>query len=169
MSAPRRISRILVPVDFSEASSAALDQAAFLARTFGASVELLHVLEPAIQVMPEPLALSAGERPEPILDHGRRIAAEELDRLASRLESQGVEVRAGLETGVAWERVLHAAARADMIVMGTHGRTGLSRVLLGSVTDKVVQRSTIPVLTVRPAVREAVAAPAGAVARAGAD
>ena len=154
MTILRKISRILVPVDFSETSFAALDYAAFLAKSFGASVELLHVLDPIFNVSAESVLL-VNEQPETLAEHGRRIAGDELERLGARLEREGFEVTSTIETGVPWERVVHAGLRADLVVMGTHGRTGISRVLLGSVTDKVVQRSTTPVLTIRGAVTEA--------------
>lgn len=150
MTIPTKISRILVPIDFSDTSGAAVDYAAFLAKSFGASVELLHVLDPMLHVSGESVP-RAGGPPESITEHGRRIAREEIERSVTRLEHAGVPAKGTLETGVPWERVVHAATRSDLVVMGTHGRTGISRVLLGSVTDKVVQRSTTPVLTVRGA------------------
>lgn len=151
---PMKITNILVPIDFSEASGAALDYATFLAKTFGANVELVHVLDPILQV-PGESVFATDAPPETLAEQARRIATEELDRLAERLERQGLSVRATLEAGVPWECVVRSAARADLIVMGTHGRTGITRVLLGSVTDKVVQRSPVPVLTIRGAVQEA--------------
>ena len=148
MTIARKLSRILVPIDFSETSGAALDYAGFLAKTFGATVELLHVLDPMLHVAAESVISPEGP-PVSLMEHGRRIATEELDRFAAGLELQGVATKATLDTGVPWERVVHAAKGVDLVVMGTHGRTGLSRVFLGSVTDKVVQRSTAPVLTIR--------------------
>ena len=156
-----KLSRILVPVDFSETSEAALEYAAFLAKTFGASVELIHILDPMLQVSGESVFVTNAQ-PETLAEHGRRIANEELARLAERLERQGISVRTAMEAGVPWECVVRAAPRADLVVMGTHGRTGLTRVLLGSVTDKVVQRSPVPVLTTRGAVHEAAIAVAPA-------
>lgn len=160
---PTKLSRILVPIDFSDTSGAALDYATFLAKTFGATVELIHVLDPMLQVSGDSMFAGAAP-PETLAEQGRRIATDELQRLAERLERQGLTVRTSLETGAPWECVVRSGARADLIVMGTHGRTGLTRVLLGSVTDKVVQRSPVPVLTVRGAVHEAavVAVPARA-------
>lgn len=157
MAIPRTLSRILVPIDFSETSGAALDYATFLARSFDARVDLLHVLDPMLGVTGESLLL-VKDQPETVAEYGVRIAQEELDRLAARLEGDGVPARALVEPGVPWERIVRASQNADLVVMGTHGRTGLSRVLLGSVTDKVVQRSTTPVLTVRGAAFEAAAA-----------
>jgi universal stress protein A len=160
---PMKLSRILVPIDFSETSGAALDYAAFLAKAFGASVELVHVLDSVLQVAGDSV-FAADRPPESLAEHGRRIALEELDRYRERLERQGIAGRTAIEAGVPWECIVRAAARADLVVMGTHGRTGLTRVLLGSVTDKVVQRSPAPVLTIRGAAPETVtvAAPARA-------
>lgn len=154
MTMPRKISRILVPIDFSETSGAALDYATFLAKTFSSSVELLHVLDPMLRVAGESVMVAG--KPESLIDHAWRIAEEELARLATRLERDGIVARAKVDSGVPWERVVSAGERADIIVMGTHGRTGLSRVFLGSVTDRVVQRSVTPVLTIRGAAPERV-------------
>lgn len=149
--APRRI---LVPVDFSETSNAAVDYATFLAKTFGARIELLHVNDPILFVSGEAVFVGA-DRVETAREYGLRLASEELEKLSARLEKENVNVRTTIEEGVPWERIVAASGRADLVVMGTHGRTGISRVFLGSVTDKVVQRSASPVLTVRGAVAEA--------------
>ena len=158
------IQRILVPIDFSGCSTAAVEYAAFLAASFGASLELLHVLEPRLAVTGEAVIIDPGYPAETLAEHARRIAAEELEHVAARLARRGLAVRTGLENGTAWERIVRAAeTRAELVVMGTHGRTGLSRFLLGSVTDKVVQRSPVPVLTIRDTPREIVAARAEAI------
>lgn len=151
MTLPRKVSRLLVPIDFSDTAGVALEYAAFLAKSFGARVELLHVLDPMMNVAAESVLAGNDGQAESLAERGRHIAEEELGRLADRLERDGVAADSTVETGVPWERVVHAAARADLVVMGTHGRTGLTRVLLGSVTDKVVQRSLTPVLTIRGA------------------
>lgn len=148
-----RPTRILVPVDFSETASAALDYATFLAKTFGARIELLHVIDPLTHVSGEAIYVGA-DRTETVREYGLRIAAEELARLSDKLERENLAVRVTVEEGVPWERIVAGAERADLVVMGTHGRTGLSRMFLGSVTDKVVQRSVTPVLTIRGAIAE---------------
>ena len=158
------IRRILVPFDFSDCSSAALEHAEFLARTFGATIELVHVLEP----LPGRLAgAPAPQLPaESLGEHAWRIAREETQRVADALAGRGISVSWRVDMGIPWERILLLAPSADLVVMGTHGRTGLTRLLLGSMTDKVVQRSPTPVLTVRGAervdAREPVSAPATA-------
>lgn len=149
-----RPNRILVPVDFSETSVAAVDYAAFMAKTFGARVELLHVADPLISSPAGEAVYVGPERVETVREYGLRIAHEELAKIAERLEKSDINVRYTLAEGAPWECIVAASARADLVVMGTHGRTGFSRVFLGSVTDKVVQRSAAPVLTIRGAVAE---------------
>ena len=143
------IRRILVPVDFSECSSAALDYAIFLARSFGATVDLLHVLEPLPMNVSDDLIV--GSPPETIADRAWRITREEIERVAVRARKTGLSVTTQVDPGIGWQRIVHRAAGADLVVMGTHGRTGIARFLMGSVTDKVVQRSPVPVLTIRSA------------------
>jgi len=142
------ITRILYPTDFSEASMAVLAPVATLARLLGAEVMLLHVIEP----LPLP---TEGYFPSAIwqahVDQTTAEATVQLDDLSRRLKAEGVAMTSRLATGPAVSRILGVAKDegADLIAMGTHGRTGLSSVLLGSVADKVVRLATCPVLTVR--------------------
>ncbi len=142
------ITRILYPTDFSEPGAAALAPVTTLARVFHAEVILLHVIEP----LPVP---AEGYFPtgawQTYMDETRREAVNQLDRLAGALKAEGVAVTTRLAAGPSVSRILDAAKEesADLIAMGTHGRTGLSSVLLGSVADKVVRLATCPVLTVR--------------------
>jgi nucleotide-binding universal stress UspA family protein len=144
------ISRILVPVDFSPCSRAALDYAAFLGKRFGASIDVLHVWGPPRQlwypwytVGPVQDWLSSFERTE---------AGNEMKSLLWHLENNlDITVRGRLESGDPRSTILSVAAEDhyDLIVMGTHGRTGLSHLLLGSIAEGVVQRAPCPVLTIR--------------------
>jgi nucleotide-binding universal stress UspA family protein len=146
------ISRILVPADFSEPSRAALDHAATLARAFGAAIDVLHVWEaPSFAPRASGLvSLGAGELS--LNELIRRNADEELDAFVEAARKRGVPVHASrTEPGVPWHTIVDAAkvGNYDLIVIGTHGRTGLPRVLLGSVAENVVRHAHCPVLSVR--------------------
>ena len=145
-----RIRRILHPSDFSKASAAAFTKAVELAKTNGAELVLLHVLAP-------PLPLMAGEgyvSPkvyEDLEQSARAYASKELASLVAKAKKAGVRAKAVLRDGVAHEQIVRAARspRADMIVIGTHGRTGLAKLFLGSVAGRVVSTAKCPVMTVR--------------------
>jgi universal stress protein A len=146
------ITRILVPLDFSPPSNRALQYATTLAARLGASVTLLHVVD-------NPLASGAWTSEIYVPDLPQMLEAlvgEANKRLAS-LESVAANAGVKAETTVvtghpAYAIVEHAGAgRFDLIVMGTHGRTGLAHAFVGSVAERVVRRSPCPVLTVRDA------------------
>jgi nucleotide-binding universal stress UspA family protein len=145
-----RIRRILHPSDFSKASGAAFTKAVELAKTNQAHLVLLHVLAP-------PLPLMAGEgyvSPQVYEDldkSARAYASKELASLVAKAKKAGVRANAVLRDGVAHEQILRGARspRADMIVIGTHGRTGLAKLFLGSVAGRVVSTAKCPVMTVR--------------------
>lgn len=139
--------RILCPIDFSPVANAAMERAASLARTFHAELVLLHV----VQTFGYPvfdLGL-VGVMPQLQEDQMQR-SRERLDQAKAGLGA-GLTVRTELRVGDAREQVLAAAreVQADLIVMGTHGHTGLAHVLLGSTTERVVRLAECPVLTVR--------------------
>lgn len=138
------ITRILVPSDFSESSDAALEYARMLANRFGASLHLLHVLN-------EPL-LAEGLAAEAFMSEPPAIRAGLVDEARAHL-SQRASGTSSTEVvfGHAAAAIVECAARlgADLIVMGSHGRTGLAHLLLGSVAEAVGRTATCPVLTVR--------------------
>jgi universal stress protein A len=140
------ISRILVPVDFSPCSRAALDYAAELADRSDARVEVLHVHEPASYVAP-PLAVLQTSLPRRA-DETRGDVLRELQGFVGHAHDHvGVRVENGLPGDV-----IAAVAKQgsfDLIVMGTHGRSGFERALLGSVAETVMRRAPVPVLTLR--------------------
>jgi len=141
------IKRILVPIDFSSASRAALWRAGELADALGASIELLHVLElPGAQV----LAFEAYvPLPLEYRQDVRRHAEEHMKDWLST--SKEPTVRHEFREGKPFVEITSYARdhAIDLIVMGTHGRGGMSHLLLGSVTENVVRTSPCPVLTVR--------------------
>jgi nucleotide-binding universal stress UspA family protein len=139
--------RILCPTDFSDAAANAERQAIDLARALSAELVLLHVASEA-PLWSETLYTSELR----IIFEGQRKWAEQT--LAARAKvaaAEGVTARSAVRCGVAWQEIIAAAAdeHADMIVMGTHGRTGLDRMLMGSVAERVVRLAPCPVLTVR--------------------
>jgi nucleotide-binding universal stress UspA family protein len=140
MSFPKTL---LVPTDFGGAAEVALDYAVELAGTFGAEIVLLHAFEtPAGGFRDASLGGDA--------DLDRRIL-DGLNGLIATRRGAVVPIRSCLERGDPWRAILDVAERerADLIVMGTHGRRGLPHALLGSVAEKVVRTSSIPVLVVR--------------------
>ena len=139
---------LLVPTDFGEASERALDLAIALAQPIEGQITLLHV-----SYIP-PIAYAgfdAGGRYWPT-EELAKAAKNELEGAVSMAKAKAGNARIEplLAEGPPWERILQAAKErgADLIVMGTHGRKGLSHLFLGSVAEKVVRLSPIPVLTV---------------------
>ncbi len=140
-----RISRILVPVDFSESSRKALQYAVAFAQQFGAEILLLHVLEPAppqIEIM-EAVLTDTTFREEATL---------ELSQWQREAVSLSRAVKAVVRNGTAPDQEIVRAAEEDdidLIIMGNHGRMGLARVFIGSTAEKVVRRAPCPVLVIR--------------------
>lgn len=145
------MNKILVPVDFSACSKTALDYAANLARRFGATLHLLHVWEPPRYIIPEVLVQVPGEASQTLADFARSEAGKEMETFLTGLQDEEFEVKGRLESGDPTDCILRLAADEDysLIVMATHGRTGLSHLFLGSVAEKVVRRAACPVLTIR--------------------
>ena len=143
--------KILFPTDFSHAGDAALQFATSLARDTGATLLIVHVEEP-------PAAYGGGELyygvPEPAHDELRRMLHEVVP------VDPAVPYEHRLVTGDPANAIVNLAEMegADLIIMGTHGRTGLTRLLMGSVAELVVRRSKCPVLTYRQPAQQ----PAGA-------
>ncbi len=143
-----RLKTILVPVDFSAFSNKAVDYAVAFAEQFGAEVVLLHVVEP--MVYPESYVPSPAAGDE--LNHHLIASAEE--RLVKQRESvgpEGVKVRTVARAGRPFVEICEVARETgvDLIILATHGYTGLKHVLLGSTAERVVRHAPCPVLTVR--------------------
>ena len=144
--------KILVPTDFSACSRLALDYAMFFGRHCGSQIDVLHIWEPPRYVIPEVTVQLPGEVRRSLADFARAEAGKEMDGLLAGLTVPGnVAVRGRLESGDPTEIIVELAAKEsfELVVMGTHGRTGLSHVFLGSVAEKVVRRAGCPVLTIR--------------------
>ena len=145
-------SKILVPTDFSEDSKLALSYAIELAQKFSAEIIVVHVDQPLAPVMVSELnpGLDVGTMNR-IAEEQRLLALRELDQTSARLRESGVKSRGLMRVGAPFLEILHAAQteNVDLIVMGTHGRTGLAHVLIGSVAERVVNKAPCPVLTIR--------------------
>ena len=135
---------LLVPTDFSPAADRAVDYAAALAVTLEARVTLMT-------------ATYLGDTPEVHLAYIEKVRAEDKERLEGvrqRIEQAGVSVSALMAYGPPAQQIVETARKrgADLIVMGTHGRTGIQHLLIGSVAERVVRLAPCPVLVVpRPA------------------
>jgi|SRR6188768_4225780 len=140
--------RILVATDFSESSRQALELGLQLAQQFGSELTLMHSWDP-----PDYSYAAGLHVPVDMVTPIERAAAAHLEEATAELRCRFPAAKSLLCEGAPWEEVLDAAARvkADLIVMGTRGRTGLERALLGSVAEKVVRLSPVPVLTVHGA------------------
>lgn len=136
--------RILVPTDGSAASEGAVGHAIDIAKQYDATIHALYVVDSGSYA-----SLEAGSNIvlESLEEEGRTA----VEHVVDAAEAAGVEVVTSVETGSAHRTIIDYAEteRCDLIVMGTHGRSGIDRYLLGSVTEKVVRSSDVPVLTVR--------------------
>jgi nucleotide-binding universal stress UspA family protein len=151
------INRILLATDFSDDSAHALDHAKEFARRFGAQIIVLHA--------DEMLAVVPGSN---LAEERRSVAQAELDRIVKHLSDRDLSAVAVLRPGVPADEIVKLADDriVDLIVMGTHGRSGLSHLLMGSVAEHVVRRASCPVLTVPNPLRHLSAAAGHAVATA---
>jgi len=144
------LKRILVPVDFSRCSQQALAHARLLAKPFDAELLLLHVIETAYRADGADVYVATPEGAV-LLAERLRLARAQLRRLETAVASRGCGVRSMVKRGAPAHAITATARRlrAQLIVMGTYGRTGLSRLLMGSVAEQVVRCAPCPVLTVR--------------------
>jgi nucleotide-binding universal stress UspA family protein len=143
------IRQILVPTDFSDTAAAALRWARTLAQEFDAHMHLLHVVaEPYLY--PWGSELSAFPLND-VLAQSEEAARAQLGTLAGSLDLPVARVTTATALGTPVDRILEYAKEqgVDLIVMGTHGRGVVGHLLLGSVAERVVRRSTVPVLTIR--------------------
>lgn len=142
-----RIKKILVPIDFSASSDQAVDYAAMIAKAFKANIVLLHVAEAIPHDVPETPIVVKGW---PTL---HKIEQARLNEVRKKLIAKGLAVKAHLIQGFPYRKIVEKAAKekANLIVMGTHGRRGVDHFLLGSVAEKVVRLAGCPVVTVRSA------------------
>ena len=146
-----RFSRILVPTDFSTGAEEAAVVAAAFARQVGGTIELLHVYNPPSILLPD--GSTFAPTPAQLVEASERAdsaLADACRALVARI-GDGVRVESSSRIGAAADEIVRLAGsgKYDLVVMGTHGRTGLRRLVVGSVAEKVLRRASIPVLTVR--------------------
>ncbi|GAB1536173.1 universal stress protein [Geovibrio sp. ADMFC3] len=145
-----KIKKILYPTDFSEPSKVALEYAAELAKQFGAELEILHVMFDETQVVSFYLPQVTMQSLSTDIETG---SSKQLDEfIKNQTVLQGINYTTKLIKGTPFIEINKYAKEtgADMIVIGTHGRTGLDHVLFGSTAEKVVRKAPCPVFTVRP-------------------
>ncbi len=143
MSAPRIL---VVPTDFSAPSDRGLEVAVEYALLFGSRVELVHVNDAPAYFGFDAIAIPDVEKAM------QQRVERALEERAAGVRARGIDCRVGRLEGTAWEAIAAFARRihADLIVMGTHGRTGIKHAVLGSVAERVIPRSPCPVLVVPP-------------------
>jgi len=138
--------RLLVPVDFTETSDRALAYAIELARKFEATITVMHAYQIPVYGFPDAAYITASE----VATQISNAAQARLDAIVEANKTAGIEMNVVLRDGVPWEEINHVAAevKADLVIIGTHGRRGLARALLGSVAENVIRTSTLPVLVI---------------------
>jgi len=148
------VKHVLVPIDFSPYAELALDYAVALAQKLQARVTLLHVIQPPLFAGAD---MGAWPSPAFIADL-ETVIMEDMAGYLTRVTAAGLEGEIAVVHGVPFQEILDTAKarQVDLIIMGTHGRTGLSHVLLGSVAEKVVRSAPCPVLVARQPTPDAV-------------
>jgi len=140
--------KILVPLDGSALGERAIRHAQEVARGSRAEILLLQAVNFPLPVVPEAILAPDGKW----LDEAKKEAARYLDGIAAPLRKEGMRVRTILDERLPGDAILHVAARegVDLIVMSTHGRGGLGRILMGSVAERVFHATSRPVMLVKP-------------------
>lgn len=145
-----KLDRILVPTDLSEFSKHAMRYGCEFANRFNAELHLLNIVQDVVAMVPEPgMAFPA---PGEYLQELQQASTKALAELPDPSWLRGVNVVRHVRIGTPFLEIVRYAKETgiDLIVIGTHGRSGLAHVLLGSTAEKVVRKSPCPVLTVRP-------------------
>jgi universal stress protein A len=139
--------RIVCGSDFSDTAEAAWDVACELARTHRSELVLVHVFS-EMSVYPD-VAVAGVQR---VWEEQRLWVQQALDQRVAAVQARGVAARPRLKTGVPAEGIADTATEegADLVVIGTHGRTGLTRLVIGSVAERVLRIAPCPVLVVKP-------------------
>ena len=143
------IRTLLLAIDFSESSSAVVDVALELAKRFSATIHIVHAFDlPIPLVTPYEVAI-----PEAYLDQTRKAAAQKLAAVVGQVTAQDVRVESHLAESPAASAIARTAEEvgADLVVMGTHGHTGIKHLVLGSVAERTMRLAPCSVLVVKPA------------------
>ncbi len=146
------IKKILVPIDFSDYSKSALKYAINFAKKFNAELYLIYVVEPIIY----PPDFSMGQIAIPTLDLGMdKRAFEELNKLAEKEIPKELIANTIVKTGKPFIEIIESAEEEniDLIIIATHGHTGMEHILFGSTAEKVVRKAPCPVLTLREPIK----------------
>jgi len=143
----KQLKRIVVGTDFSETAEHAVDAAVDLAVQVGGEVSLVHAYELPMYSFPDGVVVSSP-------DIAQKITTDALGRLEAAIEkrkARGIPIKSMLRMGAPWDELNGVAAEenADVIVVGTHGRRGFSRVMLGSVAERMVRTALRPLLVIR--------------------
>jgi nucleotide-binding universal stress UspA family protein len=154
-AAALQLRRILLPTDFSGCANYALPYAASIARATGATIICVHVVEPIVPAV----GYSGLAEPMPIADISEQLedsAERELPQLAECDEFSGLEVEEVIVHGDPAAEIVRVAGEreVDLIVVSSHGRTGLGRIIFGSTAEAVVRHASCPVLVVKPPPQE---------------
>lgn len=147
-----KINRILVPIDFSDYSKKALRYAINFAKLFNAEMILIYVVEPILY--PPDFSMGQIAIPTVSTEFDER-AKEELTKLSKSEIPQGVKVSTVIKTGKPFVEIIETAREADvdLIIIATHGHSGVEHILFGSTAEKVVRKAPCPVLTLREPVK----------------
>ena len=147
------IKRILVPIDFSDFSIDALKYGVSVARHFGAKILLLHVISQELLNEVKAVQYFSGiiDSPEKFLARKKRDINERIEKILKGETDQTLFEEPLIEVGIPAEEIIRVAKerKVDLVVIGTHGGSGLTHILMGSVAERVVRRSPCPVLSVR--------------------
>ena len=144
--------RIIVPLDGSELAETALSEAQEMTRLTGAPIRLLRVIDPVqTQWYGTVAAAMDYAAVQAVIDSEKIEATTYLQAVAKRMSDAGIAVQTEMRQGQVTRAIVEAAQPGDMIVMASHGRSGISRWLLGSVAEDVLRHASVPVLLVRAA------------------
>lgn len=145
----KQYEHILVPLDNSKLAELALPDAVTLAQLNNAAITLLHVIPPSH--LPNANFPITPVLIDQFIDDQRRLALDYLGEVRNHLRTEGITIHIAVEVGLAAETIIDYAAeyQVDLIVMSTHGRSGLQRWVYGSVADKVLRGAHVPVVLVR--------------------
>ena len=146
------ISKVLVPIDFSDYSKSALKYAVSFVKHFSAQLILVYVVEPVIY--PPDFSMGQIAIPSVDLDMDKR-AIDELNKLAEQEIPSEIKVKSVVKTGKPFIEIIETASEqdVDLIIIATHGHTGMEHILFGSTAEKVVRKAPCPVLTLREPIK----------------
>ena len=149
------VNTIICPIDFSDFSHAALSHAETIARTFGAELIVAHIVEPVLY--PVAYGLPVADPSFNLEEESRRGAQKALAPIVDDIASRGVDAKSLVSTGTASLKVCQLVEEhgIDLVVLSTHGLTGVKHMLMGSTAERVVRRCKVPVLTVKADVKTA--------------